>query len=87
MIQGKTYKLVVDRGSCANMISQNFVKKMNLQVIPHSKPYNLRWLNSPDVLHIHKQAQIAVTIGDYFDIITCDIALIDCAHVLLGRLW
>ena len=56
-------------------------------MIPHPKRYNLQWLNSPDVLHIHKQIQVSIAIGDYIDTITCDKAPMDCAHVLLGRLW
>ena len=52
MVQGKVCKLVVDGGRCANVVSQDFVKQMQLQVIPHPKPYSLRCLNSPNVVHI-----------------------------------
>ena len=60
------------------------MKKMNLQVIPHLKPYSLRWLNSLNLIHIHKQTQVSIVVEDYFDTITCDVAPMDCALVLLG---
>ena len=87
MVQGKVCKLVVDGGSCANVVSQDFVKRMQLQVIPHPKPYSLRWLNSPDFVHIHKQAQVTFAIGDYNDTLTCEVAPMYCARALLGRPW
>jgi hypothetical protein len=80
VVQEKACKLVVDGGSCANVISRDFAKKMNLQVIPHPKPYSVRWLSSPDVIHIHKQAQVSIAVGDYMDTVTCDVAPMDCAH-------
>ena len=41
LIQGKTYKLIVDGGICANVVPREFVKKIQLLVIPHPMPYGL----------------------------------------------
>ena len=37
--------LIVDSGSCCNCCSTRLVEKLNLQLIPHSKPYKLQWIN------------------------------------------
>ena len=44
-------------------------------------------MNSADVVHIHKQAQVTFAIGDYINTLTCDVAPMDCAQVLLGKPW
>jgi len=40
-----TCSLIVDSGSCCNCCSTRLVEKLNLQVLPHQKPYKLQWLN------------------------------------------
>ena len=44
-VEGKVSSLIIDGGSCANVISDNMVEKLNLQTSTHSPPYNIQWLN------------------------------------------
>jgi len=44
--------LIVDSGSCCNCCSARMVEKLNLQVVPHPKPYKLQWINEDGELTV-----------------------------------
>ena len=44
-INGKICKMIVDSGSCTNVISALAVKTLDLKSTPHPTPYKLAWLN------------------------------------------
>lgn len=44
-INGKICKLIIDSGSCTNVLSALAVKKLDLKSTPHPAPYKLSWLN------------------------------------------
>jgi hypothetical protein len=37
--------MIIDGGSCANIVIDTLVKKLNLSCIKHPRPYRLQWLN------------------------------------------
>ncbi|XP_026435984.1 uncharacterized protein LOC113333793 [Papaver somniferum] len=44
-IGGKVCKLVIDSGSCENIVSEEVVCKLKLETKEHPSPYSLSWLN------------------------------------------
>ncbi|KAH0657921.1 hypothetical protein KY289_026669 [Solanum tuberosum] len=44
-IKGKTYSLIIDGGSCANVVSSYLVDKLGIACMKHPTPYRLQWLN------------------------------------------
>nr|XP_009769379.1 PREDICTED: uncharacterized protein LOC104220246 [Nicotiana sylvestris] len=44
-IKGKTCSMIIDSGSCANVVSSYFVEKLGLACMKHPTPYRLQWLN------------------------------------------
>jgi len=44
-IGGKVCSLIIDGGSCTNVVSKTVVEKLKLEVTPHPKPYTIQWLN------------------------------------------
>ncbi|KAK0582387.1 hypothetical protein LWI29_025033 [Acer saccharum] len=48
-IGGKVCRLVIDSGSCKNVISEEAVAKLNLKTEPHQNPYKLSWLKKEAV--------------------------------------
>ena len=44
-IQGNICSMIVNSGSCANVISSMVVDKLGLATIKHLEPYILQWLN------------------------------------------
>ncbi|XP_068489003.1 uncharacterized protein [Phaseolus vulgaris] len=79
--------LIVDDGSCCNCCSTRLIEKLNLQVVPHPKPYNLQWINEDGELRVDKQVEIEFSIGNYKDNVLCDVVPMEACHILLGRPW
>ena len=67
--------LIVDSGSSCNCCSARMVEKLNLQVVPHPKPYKLQWINENGELSVDKQVEIKFSIGNYKDKVLCDVYL------------
>jgi len=63
------------------------VEKLNLQVIPHPKPYKLQWINEDGELIVDKQVKVEFSIGNYQDNVLCDVVPMEACHILLGRPW
>ncbi|KAH0661533.1 hypothetical protein KY284_026464 [Solanum tuberosum] len=42
---GKTYSLIIDGGSCANVVSSYLLDKLGIAYMKHPTPYRLQWLN------------------------------------------
>ena len=38
-------RVIIDGGSCNNLVSSNLVKKLGLTTRPHPRPYHIQWLN------------------------------------------
>nr|XP_033517225.1 uncharacterized protein LOC117281471 [Nicotiana tomentosiformis] len=86
-IKGKTCSMIIDSGSCANVVSSYFVKHLGLTYMKHPTPYRLQWLNDSSELKVNKQCMISFDVGRYEDDILCDIIPIQACHILLGRPW
>ena len=41
---GKVCRLVIDSGSCENMVSEEAIQKLGLAIEKHPNPYKLSWL-------------------------------------------
>ncbi|GMP60876.1 hypothetical protein CsSME_00023563 [Camellia sinensis var. sinensis] len=66
--------MIIDSGSCENVVSQEMVEKLNLPVEEHPHPYSLSWFK--------KGNEIKVTKWSW-----CDIVPMDACHILLGQPW
>ncbi|XP_048227255.1 uncharacterized protein LOC125369285 [Ricinus communis] len=86
-VQGKTYNVIIDSGSCTNVASTLMVEKLGLNLIPHPKPYKLLWLNNYGEIKVNKQVIMTFTIGRYSDEVLCDVVPMHASHILLGRPW
>jgi len=61
------------------------VEKLNLQVVPHPKPYKLQWINEDGELTVDKQVTVEFSIGNYQENVLCDVVPMEACHILLGR--
>ena len=46
MIDNKLCSIIIDGGSCTNVINANLVNKLGLKTTKHPRPYRLQWLNN-----------------------------------------
>ncbi|XP_049405065.1 uncharacterized protein LOC125868469 [Solanum stenotomum] len=86
-IKGKTYSMIIDGGSCANVVSSYLVDKLGIACMKRSTPYRLQWLNDCGEVKVNKQCMISFNVGRYEDEILCDVVPMQACHVLLGRPW
>jgi len=63
------------------------VEKLQLQVVPHPKPYKLQWINEDGELIVDKQVKVEFSVGNYKDNVLCDVVPMEAGHILLGRPW
>ena len=86
-IKGNLYSLIIDSGSCSNLVSSYLVDSLKLPCIEHPKPYHLQWLNECSEVKVTKQSLITFKLGNYEDEVWCDVVPMHAAHLLLGRPW
>ena len=54
LIQDRTCRIIIDGGSCVNVVSNILVEKLNLFTLKHLRPYNLQWLNEYGEIKLNK---------------------------------
>ncbi|XP_017255857.2 transposon Ty3-I Gag-Pol polyprotein isoform X1 [Daucus carota subsp. sativus] len=87
-IEGKVCKLIIDSGSCENVISREAVDKLKLKQEKHPKPYKLSWFKKGNEVSVDTRCLVSFSIGrKYFDNVWCDVVKMDACHILLGRPW
>ncbi|KAH0751925.1 hypothetical protein KY290_005193 [Solanum tuberosum] len=86
-IQDKVCSLIIDSGSCTNVVSSSLVERMKIQTIKHPNPYKLQWLNESEEMMVLKQASIRSSMEKYNEELVCDMVPMLACHLLLWRLW
>ncbi|XP_071686227.1 uncharacterized protein [Rutidosis leptorrhynchoides] len=86
--KGKVCTMIVDGGSCENMVSKEMVDKLGLQTEDHPEPYRLTWLKRGNHVKVSKWCLVKFSIGTkYHDEVWCEVIPMDACHLLLGHPW
>ncbi|GJS84251.1 putative reverse transcriptase domain-containing protein [Tanacetum coccineum] len=86
--KGKVCSLIIDGGSCENMVALSMVEKLALLVEPHPEPYQLTWFKKGNIVKVNQRCLVQFSIGNrYSDEVWCEVIPMDVCHVLLGRPW
>ena len=74
-----------DSGSQTNLISDDLVKKLNLETILHPKPYPLGWICKDTNLQVTRKCILWFAITtDFIDEVELDVVLLDILGIILG---
>ena len=75
----------MDNGNQKNLVSQALVNRLNLVTTPHPHPYQLGWVqkDGPHLL-VSERCLVTFAIGQFKDIVLCDVSPLDCSDLLLG---
>ena len=74
-----------DSGSQANLISEDLVKKLKLETIPHPKPYPLGWICKDANLKVSRKCILRFAITAHFiDTVELDVVPLDISGIVLG---
>ncbi|XP_076920042.1 uncharacterized protein LOC143581054 [Bidens hawaiensis] len=84
----KVCTVIIDGGSCENIVSQLMFDKLNLPTQDHPEPYQLTWLKKGNLIKVTHRCLVQFSIGNkYSDEIWCEVLPMDACHILLGRQW
>ena len=85
---GKVCNVIIDGGSCENVVAATMVEKLKLKTEDHPEPYKLQWLRKGNDVKVNKRCLVEFSIGkNYKDVVVCNIVPMDACHLLLGRPW
>ncbi|KAJ0550590.1 putative nucleotidyltransferase, Ribonuclease H [Helianthus annuus] len=86
--KGKVCTLIIDGGSCKNMVATSMVDKLDLEKQDHPEPYQLTWLKKGNIVKVAHRCLVPFSIGNiYVDEVWCEVIPMDACHILLGRPW
>ncbi|GJU68204.1 putative reverse transcriptase domain, zinc finger, CCHC-type, aspartic peptidase domain protein [Tanacetum coccineum] len=86
--KGKVCMVIIDGGSCENMVATTMVEKLGLPIQDHPEPYQLTWLKKGNLVKVTHKCLVQFSIGNkYTDEIWCEVIPMDACHILLGRPW
>lgn len=86
--KGKVCTVIIDGGSCENMVATTMVEKLGLPTQDNPKAYQLTWLKKGNLVKVTHKCLVTFSIGNkYTDEIWCEVIPMDACHILLGRPW
>ena len=87
LVNEVSLSVIVDSGSCCNILNEKVVNHFKLPTTPHPQPYGLQWISSTSTDNVTRQCWVSFSIGAYNDRVLCDVVKMDATHILLGRPW
>ena len=79
-------KLIIDSGSCMNVVSTSSIECLKLPVEPHPQPYKVAWINTMSI-PVNKCCLVSFSYGVYNNSVWCDVIPMKVAHIILRRPW
>lgn len=87
MFRKEVISVIVDGGSCKNMVSEELVKRARLKKYKVKAPYNISWFKKGGEITVKYKCLVPIQLKGYKDEVWCDVVPMDACHVLLERLW
>nr|GEY20837.1 transposon Ty3-I Gag-Pol polyprotein [Tanacetum cinerariifolium] len=88
LVKEKICYMVIDGGSCENLVSKALVKAFKLPTEPHSSPYQIGQIKKGLALKVNEICKVPLDMGKHYnELVTCDVVDMETCHVLLGRPW
>jgi hypothetical protein len=80
-------RTIIDGGSCNNLVSADFMAKIDLMTCLHTHSYYIQWLNNSGKTKVTHIARVYFSISTYHDYVNCDVVPMQACSLLLGRPW
>ncbi|GJX41755.1 putative nucleotidyltransferase, ribonuclease H [Tanacetum coccineum] len=86
LVKEKICSIIIDGGSCENLVSKALVKAFKLPTEPHPNPYQIGWIKKGPTLKVTEICKVPLAIGKHYnELVTCDVVDMEACHVLLVR--
>nr|GEZ57252.1 RNA-directed DNA polymerase [Tanacetum cinerariifolium] len=80
--KGKICTVIIDGGSCENMVSTTMVEKLGLSIQNHPDPYQLTWLKKGNLVKVTHRCLVLFSISNkYTDELWCEVIPMDAYGV------
>ncbi|XP_031286963.1 uncharacterized protein LOC116145647 [Pistacia vera] len=79
--------VIIDSGSCENIISRDVVERLGLKTEKHPNAYTIRRIKAVEKIQVTKRCKVPFSIGQYRDEVYFDVVDIDACSLLFGRPW
>ncbi|KAK9109663.1 hypothetical protein Sjap_017723 [Stephania japonica] len=86
-INGQVFELIIDSGSCENIIGRGTAEALKLKMEKHPSPYSIGWIKATEKVQVTERCKVPFSIGSYKDEVYCDVVDMDACHLLFGRPW
>ncbi|KAI4364698.1 hypothetical protein MLD38_020754 [Melastoma candidum] len=87
-ISNRIFEVIIDRGSCENIISRSLVNTLKLPVEKYPEPYSIIWITNGEGIKVKERCRVPLSIGKYYkDEVMCDVVDMDACQLLFGRPW
>ena len=63
VINNRCVRVIIDGGSCNNLVSSELVKKLGLTTRPHQHPYHIQWLNDSGKAKVTQTCRVLFPLG------------------------
>nr|GEW44779.1 Asp_protease_2 domain-containing protein [Tanacetum cinerariifolium] len=87
LVKEKSCYMIIDGGSCENLVSKALVNAFNLLTKPHPSPYQYGRIKKGLVLMVTKICKVPLVMGKHYNELVSDVIDMGTCHVLLGRPW
>ena len=72
-INSKIFELIIDSGSCENIISREAMKLLGLPVEKHCNPYTIGWIKVAKKIEANERCKVPFSIEKYQDEVYCNV--------------
>jgi hypothetical protein len=87
VVQERSIHIIINSGSCNNLVSIMLVETLSLPTRKHSNPYHIQWFNDGCKIRVPRSVHVPISIGAYSDYVDCDVVPMEACSLLLGRPW
>ena len=77
-------KIILDNGSCVNVVSPNTVNLLGLHITPHPNSYRVSWIDATS-FSVSTRCLVPITFTFYHDKVWCDIILMKVWNMVVRR--
>ncbi|GJY25285.1 transposon ty3-I gag-pol polyprotein [Tanacetum coccineum] len=87
LVKEKICYMIIDGGSCENLVSKALVKAFKLPTEPHPSPYQIGRIKKGMELKLTEICKVTFAMRKHNnELVACDVVDMETYHVLLGRL-